>query len=335
MTISIRMMPAVFFVACTNSSPTAKIDTDAETASSLATVTDASVGSPDPISDGAKLDQVRGTPVSRCPSEMVYIAGYKENGEYILVPFCIDRYEASIKHKESKERFSPYYSPDPGHARKVRDTWESKRFETGDESARVIELPKLPDWQLGEGVLQKAVAVPESGVIPNGYLSGKVAKQVCLNAGKRLCTPREWVRACRGSRDKKYPYGENGDDYAKDQCNVFRNTHPAQVLHNDVTSGHLDPRLNEVRDTVGEPLLRHTGETKTCASKWGTDPERDWVYDMVGNLDEWVENPTGQFLGGFFSRATKKGCDASVTTHPTDYWDYSLGVRCCKNIEKN
>ena len=52
---------------------------------------------------------------------------------------------------------------------------------------------------------------------------------------------------------------------------------------------------------------------------------------MVGNLDEWVDDPKGRFLGGFFSRSTREGCDASRVARTRDaYFDYSLGVRCCK-----
>ena len=50
---------------------------------------------------------------------------------------------------------------------------------------------------------------------------------------------------------------------------------------------------------------------------------------MVGNLDEWVEDPKGAFAGGFYSRSKKDGCDSIVRAHGNDYWDYSTGVRCC------
>ena len=51
---------------------------------------------------------------------------------------------------------------------------------------------------------------------------------------------------------------------------------------------------------------------------------------MVGNLDEWVDEPGGAFLGGFYSRATQNGCEARVTEHPPEYFDYSTGARCCR-----
>ena len=75
-----------------------------------------------------------------------------------------------------------------------------------------------------------------------------------------------------------------------------------------------------------DPLLRPTGGTPACASEWGQDA----AYDMVGNLDEWVEDPEGTFVGGFYSRGTREGCDARVEVHSYDYYDYSLGTRCCR-----
>jgi hypothetical protein len=74
------------------------------------------------------------------------------------------------------------------------------------------------------------------------------------------------------------------------------------------------------------PLLRTTGATKTCVSHWG----KDAIYDMVGNVDEWIDDPEGTFVGGFFSRGTKEGCDSIVSVHPLTHWDYSIGLRCCK-----
>ena len=91
-----------------------------------------------------------------------------------------------------------------------------------------------------------------------------------------------------------------------------------------------------VRDIQGEysldkecedldALLRATGATPRCRSRWGDD----FIYDMVGNLDEWVDDEHGAFAGGFYARSTRAGCDALITAHPRKYLDYSLGTRCC------
>lgn len=251
-------------------------------------------------------------PVPPCPPEMVLIPAEKS--------YCIDRWEAVLEDRKTGKRLSPYYSPVPKHARSVRKTWESKRGQAGSAEARAMPLPPLPDWQLAEDVVPIAVSRP--GEIPQGYLTGLAARAACENAGKRLCSRDEWVHACRGAADQPFPYGET---YQKGTCNIFRYTHPAAALHDDPSTGHLDPRLNLVKDKQG-PLLRLTGETKSCASRWGNDA----VYDMVGNLDEWIDDEDGVFVGGFFSRSKRDGCASVVKNHPINYWDYSLGVRCCR-----
>jgi formylglycine-generating enzyme required for sulfatase activity len=81
---------------------------------------------------------------------------------------------------------------------------------------------------------------------------------------------------------------------------------------------------------VEGPLLRKTGDTPECVSRWGDDG----AYDMAGNLDEWIDDPGGTFVGGFFSRATKNGCLARVDNHSPEYFDYSIGTRCCDDIKR-
>jgi hypothetical protein len=71
-----------------------------------------------------------------------------------------------------------------------------------------------------------------------------------------------------------------------------------------------------------------TGATAGCRSDWGNDA----IYDMVGNLDEWVDDPSGVFVGGFYARSTREGCEARVGVHPPVYYDYSTGARCCLSL---
>ena len=79
------------------------------------------------------------------------------------------------------------------------------------------------------------------------------------------------------------------------------------------------------------PLLRPTGATPACGSHFGSDT----IYDMVGNLDEWVDDEPGMFVGGFYARSTNKGCEAQVSSHAPTYYDYSTGARCCRSPEDN
>lgn len=241
---------------------------------------------------------------SGCPAEMVSIRGQ----------FCIDRYEASLV--DAQERaLSPYYPPSHDELVHVLSVF---RNVTPRRAAPRLPLP--PEFSLSEAFEPRARSVP--AMIPSGYMSGVMARRACENAGKRLCAPSEWTMACKGQRATKFPYG---DSYAEGVCNVFREAHPAVVLYGDASKNHLDPRLNLAAGANG-PLLRKTGTTAECRSDWGQDA----VYDMVGNLDEWVDDAAGAFQGGFYARGTREGCDARISVHPPAYFDYSLGVRCCR-----
>jgi len=247
----------------------------------------------------------------RCPPDMVDVQGR----------FCIDRYEATLVDAGSGNDLSPYYFPSPSVARREYERWQKERLEAKTEEGRLLPVPAPPEWEIAARVLEP-MAVARAGSTPSGYLSGVMAARACERANKRLCAEEEWVVACRGEKNRKFPYGET---YVEGKCNVYRATHPARVLHGNPSVGHWDPRLNEV-DEGGDPLLRPTGGTPDCHSDWGTDA----VYDMVGNLDEWIDDPDGTFVGGFYARSTREGCDARIEVHAYEYYDYSLGVRCCR-----
>jgi formylglycine-generating enzyme required for sulfatase activity len=235
--------------------------------------------------------------------------------------FCIDRFEAMLVDAASGDAFSPDYPTTPNLLESVLAEWTTGRGRTGGAHARAFPMPWLPRWQRGAKL--QSVAVSRIGARPNGYLTGLVAESACAAAGKRLCTLDEFTTACRGEDDTPFPYGDSYEDGA---CNVFRDDHPAAILHGNASIGHLDPRLNRVR-AKGKPLLRETGATPRCRSRWGSDA----VYDLVGNIDEWVDEEEGAFAGGFYSRSTRAGCDAVITAHPKQYLDYSTGVRCCRD----
>lgn len=196
--------------------------------------------------------------------------------------------------------------------------------DAGDDARprAVMMLPDLPAVENGTAFRPKAVS--RANAVPQGYMTAILAEQACRASGKRLCREEEWVFACKGERQTKHPYGE---DYRQGQCNVFREEHPGRALHGNWSVGLSDPRLNLV-ELDGQTLLRTTGATPTCKSVWGNDA----IYDMVGNVDEWVDDPTGVFVGGFYSRNTRNGCESRVGAHPTVYFDYSLGFRCCADL---
>jgi hypothetical protein len=181
---------------------------------------------------------------------------------------------------------------------------------------------------------------------PQSSINQFQAAQACQSAGKRLCTRSEWQRACKGAEHFKYPYGEQEE---KGKCNT-RKTHLLSELHGN------DPR--KWGNSMNDPLinfipgfLAKAGDYADCVSSYG-------VYDMVGNLHEWVSTlvdsntpsrkiigkatpgfkaspGNGIFMGGFFSSANQngQGCNYMTTVHGPDHFDYSTGFRCCKGVE--
>lgn len=248
------------------------------------------------------------TTESACPPDMVRVSGQ----------LCVDRYEGQLVDAGSGIALSPDWPTSPNLVKIIHRRWVAARWRVGDLHAQAMPLPAL--LRLTDAT-PAPLARSRRDVVPSGYVSGHVAKAACEAAGKRLCTSFEWEQACRGEENRPFPYG---DSYVHEACNVFRYSHPASRLHDNPSIGHLDPRLNRVHDG-GEPMLRPTGATPRCASTWGNDA----IYDMVGNLDEWVETKSGGFAGGFYSRGTRKGCGSLITAHPRRYQDYSLGIRCC------
>jgi hypothetical protein len=246
-----------------------------------------------------------------CPPEMVSIGGH----------FCVDRFESMLVDARTGAPLSPDYPTTPNLLDFVLGEWSTARERTGNVHARAFPLPWIAPSRIGDK--PEPVAVARLGVRPSGYVTGLVAEAACAAAGKRLCSLDEFVTACRGEGDTLFPYG---DTYEDGVCNVFREEHPAALLHGNASIGHLDPRLNRVLSR-GRPLLQRTGESPACRSRWGDDA----VYDMVGNLDEWVDEGNGAFAGGFYARSTRSGCEAVVTVHPKGYLDYSTGVRCCRD----
>jgi formylglycine-generating enzyme len=219
------------------------------------------------------------------------------------------------------------------------DRWEARLVRRGD-AGEVVSLspterpPEDGDYE----------AWSEPGVFPQAYISRVESARACKSAGKRLCSMAEWHRACEGKKGQRYPYG--GQWQAK-KCNSEK-PH-LLTLRFGADARHWryedfnDPSLDK------EPgFLEKTGVFDQCGGDFG-------VYDLVGNLHEWVSDTVddallgqmdseditrnrqpshtgnGVFLGGFFSTHTElgPGCTFTTVAHEPTYHDYSTGFRCC------
>ena len=190
----------------------------------------------------------------------------------------------------------------------------------------------------------KVMARSRAGVTPQAYVNRVEAAQACKASAKRLCSAREWYGACGGSRETRYPYGE---DEKAGVCNTGK-THLMQRLFGANVKYTYSAHYNSPRLHQEPGFLAKSGEYEGCVSDYG-------VYDMVGNLHEWVADDvsrkllkeipieygpellgtvgSGAFIGGYFSSQGEhgRGCAYVTATHSPDYHDYSIGFRCCAN----
>ncbi len=183
----------------------------------------------------------------------------------------------------------------------------------------------LSAYETVEGRVVRAIS--ERGVVPQAHVSGKEAAQACTLSGKRLCKPNEWRQACMGPSQKQWGYGEKRE---RGRCNDHGRS-AMGALYGAGRDGDRaywnmtrmnNPELNKVPGTLAK-----TGDHEACTNGYG-------VYDMVGNLHEWVDDKSGTFQGGYYLDVTQNGdgCGYKTRAHENWYHDYSTGFRCCSDV---
>lgn len=170
---------------------------------------------------------------------------------------------------------------------------------------------------------EKVIAVSRAGVIPQAHVSRNDAEAACHAAKKRLCAEDEWVRACQGRVPTTFPYGEDRHD---GYCNDQGRAPLSVVFPNDPTVFQSSDKMNDPRLNQVPGSLARTGTHAHCKNGFG-------LFDMVGNVHEWVADPAGTFRGGYYLDTKKNGdgCKYRTDAHDASYRDYSTGFRCCAN----
>ena len=197
------------------------------------------------------------------------------------------------------------------------DRWEAHLVELLDDDTEHTWSPYFNPGAL------RVRAKSAAGAIPQAYVSQVQSGVACAAAKKRLCKDDEWVAACRGAKNTRFPYGA---DEKRGTCNDHREKHPAmeylESANLSVFTKLEHPCINQVEDS-----LLPGGTKKECVTPEG-------VFDIVGNLHEWTADPTGHFRGGYYvdTWLNGHGCDYVTTAHEARYWDYSTGFRCCADM---
>jgi hypothetical protein len=136
------------------------------------------------------------------------------------------------------------------------------------------------------------VAVSALGVLPAVNISQIDAAAACAQAGKRLCSDAEWLRACQGPDNYTYPYG---------------NTLQPAVCNDNGS-------------------LAATGIHSECVSAEGAfdlvGNVNEWTFDPNGTARG------GFFLD---SEINGPGCLYRTTAHSVLHADLYTGFRCCSD----
>lgn len=137
----------------------------------------------------------------------------------------------------------------------------------------------------------------ELQITPLVNVSYSQAEQLCQKRGKRLCTEEEWEYACKSGGSRSFPYGD-----------------------------HFDPDICNTRSGNGKNrTIAPSGKYPNCLSPFG-------VFDMSGNVSEWISSPgegDKALRGGSFSKQNWAArCAARSNLAPSSQKD-DLGFRCC------
>ncbi len=164
----------------------------------------------------------------------------------------------------------------------------------------------------------------QKGAHPPVMLDWYHAMGQCAAAGKRLCYESEWVAACEGPDDKPFPYG-----YVRsaEKCNI--------------DNAWIDPSLKKIYSkdpAISGPELARLDRSVPSGSKPGCVSDYG-VFDLTGNVDEWViadhDRPKekAQFTalkGGAWGHV-RNACRPVTTSHEPEFRYYFVSFRCCKD----
>ncbi len=164
----------------------------------------------------------------------------------------------------------------------------------------------------------------KQGELPALLVSWTDAKKTCESLGKRLCTEAEFNFACEGPEMWPYTYGfeRDANKCSIDKPYVARKrklSHYESCMKKPACKVHLAELDQRVP----------AGSLPSCVSPFG-------VFDMNGNINEWVElqgkkYPDRSGLKGGWWGPVRGRCRPTVDFHKEDDYGYEEGFRCCKD----
>lgn len=165
----------------------------------------------------------------------------------------------------------------------------------------------------------------QKGAHPVWMLTWFQAQATCESKGKRLCWSSEWTAACEGPEHTPFPYGWVRDH---DKCNMDNffidpKKGPGNFDFYSKDKAVADKELARLDQSVP------SGSMEQCKSGFG-------VYDMPGNMDEWVisdqppehKSKWSALKGGAWGHVRSQ-CRPMTVSHEPEFWYYFVSFRCC------
>lgn len=162
----------------------------------------------------------------------------------------------------------------------------------------------------------------ERAAVPRVLVSWQEARELCATKGKRLCSEEEWTFACEGESMRPYVYGFERDP---SKCNFDKPYRERKFTFTPWDTCMGDPACKTAFDAIDQRMP--AGSLETCKSPEG-------VYDLNGNVNEWVmmpgkKGPHRSGLKGGWWGPVRDRCRPTVTFHDEGDFGYEVGFRCC------
>ncbi len=245
-----------------------------------------------------------------CPGDMLLVAG-----DYCptVQQNCIDH------HKEFKN--------DQKKTQRAVEKGEGKHATTVSERCLRYDEPSVCLSKKREPMrfcVDRYEWPNQKGELPSLLVSWADAKKLCEEKGKRLCMEAEFNFACEGEAMLPYTYGYERDATA---CNIDKEYRKREKSLKKYARCMQKPECKAELERLDQRLP--TGSMPRCVSPFG-------VYDLNGNINEWVERPKQKYpnrsgLKGGWWGPVRGRCRPTVGFHKEDDYGYEEGFRCCKD----
>ncbi len=263
--------------------------------------------------DGAGEDagQLPGTSEG-CPDDMVLVAGN----------YCPNAEQACLEHHSE-------YNNDQKKKKKKKDKGEEGGKSTVSERCLRYKEPSVclsKERKPMRFCMDRYEYPNKKGELPALLISWTDAKKTCESIGKRLCTEDEFNFGCEGEQMLPYTYG-----YVRDanKCNIDKEYRKREKKLYRYEKCMQRPACKAHLEKLDQRLP--AGSLPECVSPFG-------VYDLNGNINEWVSLPGEEYpnrsgLKGGWWGPVRGRCRPTVGFHKEDDYGYEEGFRCCKDAQ--